>query len=141
MKNPNVYQKVIGAGIILLALHFLALSAHAQQGSAPEVHVAARILELTNQARQQNGLPPLASVGHLVTAASRHSQEMLNLDYFAHLSPTQGYRTPRERIMAAGGVPTHTAENIYRCQSVSPGQVADRTVQAWLDSPGHRKTS
>ncbi|MEW6278348.1 MAG: CAP domain-containing protein, partial [Candidatus Eremiobacterota bacterium] len=65
--------------------------------AAVPVDLEGQIFDLTNQARAEHGLPPLEWVEALSTAARGHSSEMLELDYFAHESPTPGRRSPRER--------------------------------------------
>ncbi len=105
------------------------------EGSA----IVQRVFELTNEARVQNGLPPLVRVLYLEVAAQGHSQEMARLDYFAHRSPIPERATTRQRIALAGGWDTSTAENIYRAVTDNADRIADSAVREWLLSPAHRK--
>jgi hypothetical protein len=101
--------------------------------------VAARIVELTNQVRAQNGVAPLRQVPYLEKAAAGHSREMIDLNYFSHTSPTPGRTQAKMRIQLAQGWDTRIGENIYRAQGVPVGTLADRAVAAWVKSPSHLK--
>ncbi|MEE9392274.1 MAG: FHA domain-containing protein [Planctomycetota bacterium] len=88
---------------------------------------------LTNVYRMQMGLLPLKIDEALVLAARGHSQEMKDLGYFAHNSPTPSRRTPSQRGQLAGwggGI----AENIAQGQR-SPAAV----VTGWINSSGHHR--
>jgi hypothetical protein len=111
----------------------------APQSDAGTAAIAGAIEQLVNRARAQNGLPPLLGVDYLAKAAVGHAEEMLTLDYFSHTSPVAARASVKQRIVLAGGWDTQTGENIYRCTGVDAGQVAERTVAAWLASPVHRK--
>ncbi len=90
----------------------------------------AQMLQLLNEARAQNGLAPLKSDPQLQQVAAAHSQEMLELGYFAHISPLHG--NPTDRMDAAGVTYTVAGENIAYAPTVD---VAQRGL---MRSPGHR---
>jgi uncharacterized protein YkwD len=132
--------------VLLCATALLApLAVAAFPGSPPELAqselavVAERIVQLTNQTRAQGGLPPLQPVAYLSDAASGHSKEMMELNYFAHISPTPGRAQPKMRIQLARGWDTRIGENIYRAQGITADALADRAVSAWIKSPSHYK--
>lgn len=100
---------------------------------------AARIVDLTNETRAQNGVGPLQAVIYLGDAATGHSKEMLELNYFSHTSPTPGRTQPKMRIQLANGWDTRIGENIYRAQGIPLAQLADRAMSAWIKSPSHFK--
>lgn len=100
---------------------------------------AARIVELTNQTRAEHGVGPLQAVVYLGDAATGHSKEMIELNYFSHTSPTPGRAQPKMRIQLANGWDTRIGENIYRSQGIPINQLADRAMSAWLKSPSHLK--
>jgi uncharacterized protein YkwD len=96
----------------------------------PGQQPADRVIELVNQERAQSGCNPLQANAALTTAASKHSTDMSDRDYFSHTTP-EGV-TFDERIKAAGyGLPG--AENIARGQKTADAVMAD-----WMKSPGHR---
>jgi uncharacterized protein YkwD len=85
---------------------------------------------LVNKARVENGCPALQVDDRLASAASAHSADMSDRDYFAHTSP-DGV-TFDTRILNAG-YPTPGAENIARGQTS-----AQSVMDAWMKSRGHR---
>jgi uncharacterized protein YkwD len=92
---------------------------------------AARVVALTNAARERAGCDPLSGDDRITAAAREHSTDMAARGYFAHDSlDGRGFA---DRLRAAG-YPDPGAENIAMGQ-----RTADEVVQAWLDSPGHRR--
>lgn len=108
------------------------------EGQEPSQIYAAEVLRLTNVARAQQGLEPLQYHAALTIAAVAHTQEMLDLDYFSHSSPTPGRKGPMERVALAGVHPRWVAENIFQCSGYEPETVAQFALENWLESPGHR---
>jgi uncharacterized protein YkwD len=100
---------------------------------------AFEVLRLTNQERANRGLAPLAHHAALAAAAAGHSQEMLDLGYFSHTSPTPGRSGPQDRVRQAGANPGLVAENIFQASGYDVTQVAQLAVDNWLESPGHRR--
>ncbi|GAA4551806.1 CAP domain-containing protein [Pseudonocardia xishanensis] len=92
---------------------------------------AARVVALTNVARERAGCDPLQPDDRVTAAAQAHSADMAARGYFAHDS-LDG-RDFSDRLRAAG-YPEPGAENIAMGQ-----ETADDVVAAWLDSPGHRR--
>jgi uncharacterized YkwD family protein len=89
------------------------------------------MINLVNQARIQAGLHSLISDSSLTQTARLKSQDMVNLNYFAHESPTFG--SPFE-MMSKFGIAFQTAgENIACNQSVAAA------YQALMNSQGHRE--
>ena len=90
-----------------------------------------RVVELVNQIRREHGLKELTSDWQLSRVARYKSQDMRDLGYFSHTSPTYG--SPFE-MMKSFGISYKTAgENIAKGYS-SPEAV----VNAWMNSAGHR---
>src|SRR3989338_912867 len=89
------------------------------------------LTSLTNDARAENNLPPLAGNPLLDEAARRKAEDMAALEYFAHTSPSGvtpwsllsqvGYR------YAAAG--ENLAVNFFDSEDVA---------EAWMNSPSHR---
>lgn len=78
--------------------------------------------------------PPAAGLRwdtQLQNAATTHSEDMANHNFFAHQSPTNG-STLRERVPAAGYKYSAAGENL------GAGQTSiDQVVTEWIASPSH----
>lgn len=90
-----------------------------------------QVIDLTNQKRAQYGLSPLKTNWELSRVARYKSQDMHDLKYFSHTSPTYG--SPFTMIKNFGISYRSAGENIAYGQR-TPQQV----VEAWWNSPGHR---
>jgi uncharacterized protein YkwD len=91
---------------------------------------AVALVRSMNIARQENGLPKLKSSFTLNSAATRHAQDMLKRQYFAHTDPAGRRFTVWINGPAKFGA---TAENIARHQKTPALASA-----AWMKSTGHR---
>lgn len=100
---------------------------------------AQEVLRLTNQERARYGLAPLSLHTALDMAAVSHSQEMLDLNYFSHTSPTMGRQGPSDRVAQAGANPRRIAENIFQASGYPMESSAKLAVDSWMESPGHRR--
>lgn len=121
-----------------------------------------QIHHLTNQYRTQNGLAELAWDDNLAVIARNHSQDMATRNYFDHDNP-QG-QDPTDRGIAQGYrchkivgnlIYEGIAENIFQNNLYdtvwytngiitsyewnSQDELAETTVDGWMDSPGHRQ--
>lgn len=106
---------------------FSALRLQAQSVPSAEQR---RILDLTNQARAQQGLPPLEWDASLAAAAQTHAQHMLD----AHTLSHQLAGEP-DLVVRAGQAGAHfraVAENVAMAGSL------DGLQRAWMKSPLHR---
>ncbi len=90
-----------------------------------------RVVELTNNERAKLGLPSLTMDARLSDAARRKAADMLNNNYWAHVSPSG--TKPWSFILAAGYNYLHAGENLAR-DFTNP----DTAVAAWMASPTHR---
>ncbi len=89
------------------------------------------VVRLVNEIRVSHGLKPLTQDWQLSRVARYKSQDMRDLGYFSHTSPTYG--SPFN-MMKSFGISYRTAgENIAKGYS-TPKAVVD----AWMNSPGHR---
>ncbi|MBW0105479.1 CAP domain-containing protein, partial [Pseudonocardia sp. KRD291] len=95
--------------------------------SGPEAEVVA----LTNDRRADAGCGAVRIDPRITEAARRHSEDMAAAGYFAHDS--RDGRSFADRLSAAG-YPSPGAENIAQGQPD-----AASAVEAWMDSPGHRR--
>lgn len=89
------------------------------------------VIRLVNDVRKDNGLKPLLQDWQLPRVARYKSQDMRDLGYFSHTSPTYG--SPFN-MMKSFVISYKTAgENIAKGYA-TPKAVVD----AWMNSPGHR---
>ena len=98
--------------------------------SRPRPDLETQMLGLVNEARAENGLPPLAPDPELTEVARRHSADMFARGYFAHDTP-EG-RTPFDRMRDAKVRFLTAGENLALAPTVS---IAHRGL---MNSPGHR---
>ena len=92
------------------------------------------IIRLVNEIRAEYGLHPLAISMELSMAARFHSQEMVDLQYFAHTSPVYGSPTYRARMLGYERYHRGVSEN-----AAGGTGMPEWVVQGWLNSPGHRR--
>ncbi|NEA14911.1 CAP domain-containing protein, partial [Streptomyces halstedii] len=92
---------------------------------------AEQVVALVNAERAKEGCGAVSGNSLLATAASRHSADMADRDYFSHTSPDG--TDPGDRITAAGYRWSTYGENIAKGQT-TPAAV----MEAWMNSPGHR---
>jgi hypothetical protein len=110
----------------LLPLVF-SLLAHAQQ--VPSVQQQ-KLLDLTNQARSEQGLQPLQWDPSLAAAAQAHAQKMFDQHSLSHQLP--GEPDLQARAGQAGAHFREIAEN------VAMGNGAEGVQKEWMKSPPHR---
>lgn len=89
------------------------------------------LLAGTNQNRSAHGLTQLSLNGQLNAAAQSKANDMAAKDYWSHTSPDG--RQPWDFITATGYSYAMAGENLAYGALTS-----DATVQAWMNSPGHR---
>jgi uncharacterized protein YkwD len=93
---------------------------------------------LINHTRQQHGLGPVHSQRKLAKAATGHSRDMVNRDYFSHDSPGGG--SIQTRIGGSGylaGAHSYTFGEIIGGGSGHRGSPAN-VMKAWMHSAPHR---
>ena len=90
-----------------------------------------KLLTLTNQVREKNGLSVLSMDSELSIAAQNKASDMLSQNYWAHNAPDG--KTPWVFIKAAGYNYVYAGENLARGFDNT-----DSVVNAWMASPTHR---
>jgi len=122
----------LGAGLTLL-LSLVALTG--RWDADGEKRVAGRIIELTNNVRQEHGQAALSADPRLTHAAERYASEMASRNWFDHVSPDGS--TVEQRTEASGYQGwTVLAENLA---SGPGGPVPAEILDRWLASPTHRR--
>jgi uncharacterized YkwD family protein len=89
-----------------------------------------QMLNLVNQERAKNGLKALTMNADLLKVARLKSQDMVNLNYFSHTSPTYG--SPFQMLKDFGISYKTAGENIAANSSVSAAHTS------LMNSSGHR---
>ena len=100
--------------------------------SAPKVRVGleAQMLQLVNDERKKENLPPLKSDPELTIVARAHSKDMFTRGYFAHITPDG--KSPFDRMRLAGVRYLSAGENL------ALGQTLTICHNGLMNSPGHR---
>jgi uncharacterized protein YkwD len=92
------------------------------------------ILCLLNAERAKQGLQPLRRNALLELASQRHSQDMADQDFFAHVTP--GGADPGDRVRSTGyGLPW-VGENLL--WGIEADATPVKALEGWMNSPGHR---
>ncbi len=89
------------------------------------------VVQLVNQERAKNGLSPLKYDWELARVAEHKSQDMHNIGYFSHTSPTYG--SPFNMMKNYGINYSAAGENIAKGQTS-----AQKVMNSWMNSSGHR---
>lgn len=96
----------------------------------------AAIFHQTNRERVNNKLPPFKASAALHLMARRHSQEMADLQYFEHTSPTAANRDLKDRLRNVGLVNVTGSENI----AVLPAKEMGSGTYVIRDNPDGSET-
>ncbi len=91
----------------------------------------AEVVKLVNSQRSNRGLQTLKSNWEIARVARYKSQDMINKNYFSHISPTFG--SPFKMMESFGIRFSAAGENIAMGQR-TPSEV----MNSWMNSPGHR---
>jgi uncharacterized protein YkwD len=95
------------------------------------------ILERVNAIRAERGLSSLTYDPRLQAGAVNHSAEMYRMNYFSHTSPVSDHAEFDMRIQREGiGDFQSAGENLV--MGPDSADLAERFVDLWMDSPGHR---
>ncbi|WP_081988282.1 CAP domain-containing protein [Halobacillus sp. BBL2006] len=89
------------------------------------------VVELVNEERDKQGLPPLKMDERLSDLARKKSQDMADKQYFSHISPTYG--SPFDMMKQFDFKYRAAGENIAAGQ-----RTPEEVVEGWMNSEGHR---
>lgn len=90
------------------------------------------VIELTNEQRAKNGLPPLSENLSLDKAAQAKAANMFSENYWAHFAPSG--KTPWDFIQGSGYRFSYAGENLAKNFYTS-----DEVVAAWMNSSSHKE--
>lgn len=91
-----------------------------------------QVIDLANSVRAQRNLNKLSFSEKATVSSRKHSQDMLEKDYFDHVNKEN--KNPFDRMKSEGIVYLGAAENIAAGQTS-----AIYAHEAWMNSEGHRK--
>jgi uncharacterized protein YkwD len=121
-----------GPGTAVLSGTFVAPSNQCGVPAEAEQY-ATRVIELVNEERANQSLPSLATNAILADMATSYACEMIEGDFFDHVSPVTG-STVGSRALQAGYYFKKVGENLAGGQT-SPEQV----MSEWMASTGHKE--
>jgi uncharacterized protein YkwD len=130
----------------------------------PEVRIPdleRRVHELINKERKKDKVVALELDEELSRIARAHSEDMAKRKFFAHVNPDKRDASDRGKLVGyicrkvyVGYFTQGLAENIYQgslyrqirisgnlrtYEWYSAEEIAEETVEGWMDSPGHRE--
>jgi uncharacterized protein YkwD len=108
------------------------LAAVAHDGAAAASAIRGMLVDLTNAERANAGVVSLEANDRLMRAAQIDADQLGDHGTFAHVLPDAPYPRPYERLAAADYRWRAYGENIATTHD------ADRAMQLWMESPGHR---
>lgn len=103
-------------------------------GAPTESGTSQAVVQYTNQARAERGLPALRVSERLMQAALIHANQMADAQQQAHTIAGARYPTLDHRLQAVGYQYLAAAENIAWNQ-----RTAQEVVAGWMNSSGHRR--
>ena len=138
-------KRVVGIFIFVSAVLFFFAFFPAQALTPPPVlhlsEIEIRIFDLTNKMRRENGVHELKLEDTLGDIARRHSDDMIQRNFFSHDNPDG--LSPEDRICIEHrrliGI---TGENIWESSGYDLSdsrQIAEMVMTDWMGSPGHRR--
>lgn len=167
MRDLQIRRRTLGIPCVLMAaLVFGAMCSDArarQPKSQPTVAAADLAQDIhaqINRERQSRGLTPLVWSKDLSRIAEKHSRDMASRNYLGHDSADgqdfsyryrQGKYTCEIRVgnLIYTGAENVALSHLYNSLTKeagvtyynwnSPHEIAQRTVNGWMNSPGHRK--
>jgi uncharacterized protein YkwD len=103
--------------------------------------VEGEVWRLANEARRQQGVPPLAGDQALTGAARQHSGDMLARGFFSHVNP-EGLSSSQRLPRGYAQVLRQSGENIWMGSGQNPNDprhLAGSIMASLMGSPGHRQ--
>lgn len=102
-----------------------------QIASQTAVSEVQQVVNLVNAERAKVGLAPLKVNTNLANMAKVKAEDMRDLKYFSHQSPTYG--SPFEMMKTFGIRYSYAGENIAAGQ-----KTPEDVMKSWMNSPGHK---
>lgn len=87
-------------------------------------------LNLINKYRKENGLSELKTFSKLQDVAKLKAEDIVNNEYFSHISPNLG--TPFEMLKS------NDVEYVIAGENLAGNATPQKAVEAWINSDSHR---
>ena len=126
-----IFAMIFGFNTVFAATNQPLSAAASQQEITCPSEVELEIVELLNQERADENLPPLVIDMRLMQAARIHNNDMATNDFVSHTGSDGS--SPFDRIAEAGYPAWSAGENI-----AAGYKTAAAAVQGWMGSSGHR---
>jgi uncharacterized protein YkwD len=110
----------------------LVASSYSQNEALANSYTREQVMSAVNKERTTRGLPPLIQNIKLDSSAQAKADDMANLGYFSHISPTN--KKWSDFIKEADYDYIIAGENL-----ANGFDTIDQMVQAWMNSPSHRE--
>lgn len=117
--------------ILQFSLNIVLKTSPGVLGIASDISID-RLLFLTNQQREENGLAPLKINKQLSEAAEEKAKDMIESNYWSHNNPNG--KSPWDFIIGSDYKYLYAGENLAKDFANSDG-----VVSAWMKSPTHRE--
>lgn len=148
MRRRTYLSTLAGSGLVVSAGCSTLRGQSASDINADLISTEAH--ERVNERRKSNDLEALGYDDELEAIARKHSEDMFQRDYFSHEDPEGHKWTKRYKeagydcaIDIGGGKTVTGGENIwqisYSGRTFTEVQIAERCVEAWMNSDEHRK--
>lgn len=128
-KSNKTCEKALAS--VIFAIYVLGGFAAAASAKESDI-TASLVIKLVNEARKEADVEILTENPKLKAAAENKAQDMINRDYFAHISPLG--ESPWDLIVGQGYDYRFAGENLAIDYTSAKQQ-----QQAWMESPLHRK--
>jgi len=133
--KPHIFRELsVGVIVVILIILFSVSTStkiYINRSDMTSAVLPAVLIDLTNNARESNGVSLLARNSTLDKAAQMKANDMATLSYFAHTSPSG--LTPWHWFAKANYVFSYAGENL----AIDFSESVD-VKNAWLDSPTHK---
>lgn len=96
-------------------------------------------MKAVNDARLEAKVSALKVDERLTQAAKMHNDDMVENDYFNHVSPADKLKYPEDRVDKVKYEWLKVAENIFRSPQTDQEKFVEEAVKSWLADPPHRK--
>ncbi|MFC6962337.1 CAP domain-containing protein [Halocatena marina] len=110
-----------------------------EDGSSTIHQIERNVHQEVNRQRKNNGKAPVSYDTQMASVARKHSQDMIDRDYFSHVAPEDDSFADHynDEGISCNGL----GENIlYRSiQGSSPEEIAANIVEQWWSSDSHRR--
>lgn len=130
LHNQSLLFLILFLLVFGFSLNFIKVRNPEVLGAATNIS-SEKLVQLTNEERVKNNLPPLNADKELSEAAREKAKDMFSKNYWAHNGPDG--KTPWTFILDSGYQYIYAGENLARDFNKT-----EDVIRAWMKSPGHK---